>query len=120
MNSATASAAATMSSRRSASRLIKQPRLRNDFSPERLSQSAFRNQIHLAAQKLAQLALRCEMAQQADIRSRQKLDQEVDVAVRPHLPTRRRSEKRQFLYLITAAQFRDLGLVQANGRWERA
>src|ERR1022692_2828990 len=45
MNSATASGAATMSSRRSASRLIKQPRLRNDFSPERLSQSAFGNQF---------------------------------------------------------------------------
>src|ERR1022692_4313608 len=117
MNSATASAAATMSSRRSASRLIKQPAFGTVSSPERLSQSAFRNQIHLAAQKLAQLALCCEMAQQADIRSRQKLDQKVDVAIRPHLPSRRRSEKRQFLYSITAAQFRDLGFVQANGRW---
>src|ERR1039458_5259040 len=117
MNSATASGAATMSSRRSASRLIKQPRLRNDFSPKRLSQSAFRNQIHLAAQKLTQLVPCSDMSHQADIRSRQKLDQKVDVAIRPHLPSRRRSEKRQFLYSITAAQFRDLGFVQANGRW---
>src|ERR1017187_5705530 len=109
MNSATASGAATMSSRRSASRLIKQPRLRNDFSPERLSQSAFGNQIHLAAQKLHLLALCCEMGDQAAIRPRQKLDQKGDGAIRPHRPPHRRSEKRQFFYSIPATQFRDLG-----------
>ena len=76
-----------------ASRLIKRPRLRNDFSSrEGLSQGALRNEVHLAAQKLTEFALRREMAQQAHIRFGQELNQEIDITLRPHFSARRRSE----------------------------
>src|SRR5205823_3294228 len=79
--------------------------------PDARFQAVLRYEVNFPPKKLLQVQHQPGMLHQAHFRIRQKLDQEVDIAVRPHFATGGRSKKGEFPNLVSPAEVSQFGLL---------
>src|SRR5450756_1984403 len=103
MNSAIVSEASTISSRYARSRRIDAASLGQDLISQTPAQCRLRDQIDFLSNQLRQLLLRVEMPEEADLSIRHELDQQINIAVGPHLTANGRPEQIKLLDLVAAA-----------------
>jgi len=94
------------------SRRIDVTGLGEDVFSQGLPKRPFGDQIDLSPQQLGEFPLGREVLDEIYLGPRQKLDQQVDVAVGPQLAPRSRTEQGEFLDLVTAADGSDLRFGQ--------
>src|SRR5271165_4644290 len=103
-----------MSLRYRSSRRIDEPCVRKHRRSYAGFESVLGYEVAFPTQKLRKVQPQSGVLHQAHVRLRQKLDQQIDIAIRPHLAPRGRSKQREFPNLVSPAEVGQLGLVNLD------